>query len=166
MKFKPAVLALAATLLSGAAMATTVEPTFVSATGGSFTDAVIGTFTLDQTSNVTGSVIAATSVSWNGLTLPLQSVSFSFAGISGKTDLDTSANGFSYANLAAGTYQLLASGTLSGVGALNGAAIVGAQFSTTLVATPAPEPATYALMLAGIGALGFLARRRNGAGNQ
>ena len=28
--------------------------------------------------------------------------------------------------------------------------------------TPVPEPETYALMLAGIGVLGFLARRRKG----
>ena len=31
------------------------------------------------------------------------------------------------------------------------------------IATPVPEPQTYALMLAGLGVLGFLARRRKGA---
>ena len=55
---------------------------------------------------VTGSVLAATTISFgNGLTVHLQSVNFSFAGLNGLTDLDASASGFHYANLAAGTYQ-------------------------------------------------------------
>ena len=39
---------------------------------------------------------------------------------------------------------------------------VGATFSGQLVLTPVPEPETYAMMLAGLAALGFLARRRQG----
>lgn len=35
-----------------------------------------------------------------------------------------------------------------------------ATYSGTLNVTPVPEPETYALMLAGLGAIGFLARRR------
>jgi hypothetical protein len=45
------------------------------------------------------------------------------------------------------------------VGARTGS---GANFNGQLVLTPVPEPETYAMMLAGLGALGFLARRRQG----
>ena len=37
------------------------------------------------------------------------------------------------------------------------------QFSFTNVANPVPEPETYALMLAGLGLMGFVARRRKAA---
>lgn len=162
MKFKSLAVALAAALIGGAAAASTLDPVFVTPTNGSFSDVVLGSFTLTQASDVTGSVFAATSIDFgSGFTLPLQSVSFSFAGLNGTglavTDLDTSAGGFRYANLAAGTYQLIASGTLGGTGFGNVAVL-----STTVnaVAAAVPEPATYALMLAGIGALGVAARRR------
>ena len=32
--------------------------------------------------------------------------------------------------------------------------------SSSVVSTPVPEPETYAMMLAGLGALGFIGRRR------
>jgi hypothetical protein len=35
-----------------------------------------------------------------------------------------------------------------------------ASYSGTLNVTPVPEPGTYALMLAGLGAVGFIAKRR------
>jgi len=42
-------------------------------------------------------------------------------------------------------------------GMVNGA---GGQYSAAINATPVPEPETYAMLLAGLGAVGFLARRR------
>ncbi len=47
---------------------------------------------------------------------------------------------------------------------ISGTGITGtsASYGGNLVATPVPEPETYAMMLAGLGALGFLARRRLG----
>lgn len=54
-----------------------------------------------------------------------------------------------------GPFQLIVNGTISGVG--GGTA---ASYSGTLNVTPVPEPGTYALMLAGLGAIGFIASRR------
>ncbi len=58
------------------------------------------------------------------------------------------------AALPAGMYSLVVSGT----GVTGGSA----SYGGSIVATPVPEPETYAMMLAGLAALGFLARRRQG----
>jgi len=53
--------------------------------------------------------------------------------------------------LPAGFYQLKVSGTAVGATA---------SYGGNIVATPVPEPETYAMLLAGLGVVGFLARRR------
>ena len=57
--------------------------------------------------------------------------------------------------LATGSYYLQVSGTLAstGTGAFGGAAAL----------NPVPEPETYGMMLAGLGVVGLLARRRRAA---
>ena len=67
-----------------------------------------------------------------------------------------------------GGAPLGAPGTLSLVAAADGyfykvtgsAIAPGAAYSLASAITPVPEPETYVMMLAGLGALGFLARRR------
>lgn len=59
-------------------------------------------------------------------------------------------------NLAAGQYHLDISGNLGN------AAHVG-QYSVALQALPVPEPETYAMLLAGLGLVGFSVRRRKTA---
>lgn len=54
--------------------------------------------------------------------------------------------------LAKGAHELVVSGT-----GITGAS---ASYGGNIVATPVPEPETYAMMLAGIGAIAFLLRRR------
>ena len=73
--------------------------------------------------------------------------------------------GLPYASLGAGGFVLnlgLAPGSyhLHFTGMVNGA---GGQYSAAINAVPVPEPETYAMMLAGLGALGFLAHRRRNA---
>jgi hypothetical protein len=53
--------------------------------------------------------------------------------------------------LSPGNYYLKFTGTAYGVGG---------QYSAAINALPVPEPETYSMMLAGLGAFGFLARRR------
>ncbi|MFC0254059.1 FxDxF family PEP-CTERM protein [Massilia consociata] len=55
-------------------------------------------------------------------------------------------------NLAAGDYYLRVSGNL--------VSDAGASFGGAVMLAPVPEPETYGMMLAGLGVLGFLARRR------
>lgn len=61
----------------------------------------------------------------------------------------------SSASLAAGDYYLQVSGSL-----VSNAA---ASFAGEVMLAPVPEPETYGMMLAGLGVLGFMARRRSKA---
>ncbi len=56
---------------------------------------------------------------------------------------------FSAAGLASGLHTISVTGTA-----------LGSSYTANVVLTPVPEPETYALMLAGLGAIGFVARRR------
>jgi PEP-CTERM motif len=68
------------------------------------------------------------------------------------------ANGFSFANLSAGSYSLNFFGKTTGS---LGAVYAGVIASET---APVPEPHTYALMMAGIGVVGFVVARRRKQG--
>jgi hypothetical protein len=57
----------------------------------------------------------------------------------------------SYANLSAGSYYVQISGTALGNGA--------SKYTADLSVSPVPEPESYAMMLAGLGLVGFAARR-------
>ncbi len=160
MKVKSLIAASAIALSSFGAFAA-VDTTFTSYAadpiiGSSFSDVSVATFDLTGLSDLTGSVFAAESLSFfPSDSLRLQKVSFSSTGLATYTDLDPSANGFSFHNIAAGTYQILASGTLSGSG-YPGLAVIGTHYTVTAV----PEPESFAMMLAGLGLIGSLSLRR------
>jgi len=85
-------------------------------------------------------------------------------------DFGSTAYHYSYQlnNINSGIYAVTLSGIAGGnnTGATTGApTVTGVSASPTVITTPAmaapvPEPETYAMMLAGLGALGFLGRRR------
>jgi len=89
--------------------------------------------------------------------LTLQSVTFSNASVGSLIgDADLTAAGYSFTNVLAGSYVVKASGTLSGSADLTGLAVLGSSY----VLSPVPEPGAYAMMLAGMGVVGFVAVRR------
>jgi hypothetical protein len=126
--------------------------------GASFTDLTVGTINITGLSDLTGNFFATTSMNADGLaySLSLQSVTFTNGVVGSLTDLDPSAVGFSFHNVAAGNYLVKASGFLSGPAVVPGLAVVGINYAVT----PVPEPESYAMILAGLGLMGGIARRR------
>jgi hypothetical protein len=64
-------------------------------------------------------------------------------------------NAFSLASLNIGSYRLAVTGNATGA--------LGGQYNGALTVTPVPEPETVAMLLAGLGLMGSIARRRNKA---
>lgn len=129
--------------------------------GSSFTDVTLGTISVASLSEVTGSLFSAPSINipYSPFILTLDQVTFTSSAVGSLVgDLDPSAAGFHFKNVVAGDYIVKVSGTLDGSGQFPGFALAGANFTVT--ATPVPEPETYALMLAGLGIVGFVASRR------
>ncbi len=122
--------------------------------GASFT-ALLDTLTITSLSNVTGTLSFATGTINLGplsimLTDPDSDVTVSL-GSAGIFTAQPGGYSFAFNNVAAGNYLL-------GVKGYNeiGSTAVSATYSVTAV----PEPETYAMMLLGLGAVGFLSRRR------
>lgn len=165
MKLKPVIAAAALVLASASSFAVgSLDPlspsaSFSNTVNGSFSD--IWTFNLGTESIVAASItnVAITFGSFstgqinnfaatlNGKPLLLGGSSQTTNGVTVATQVLAGSN-----TLPAGFYQLKVSGTT-----VNGQASYGGN----IVATPVPEPETYAMLLAGLGVVGFLARRRN-----
>jgi hypothetical protein len=135
--------AAAAVALTGVASAQTTTTTVFDFTSGSFANAY--TFSVPGPSWVVGDTNSG-GVTWFGVLLQSPGVPY--------TALDTNPDdGFSFSGLSAGTYALTFLG--SGTGGYGG------YYTVT---TPVPEPQTYAMMLAGLCAVGFVAVRRRNRG--
>ncbi len=91
-----------------------------------------------------------------------------FFGANGASDLGlslvgsttvTSPNGATFDNVASGTYSVRLSGNLTGA-PFFGTSYLGTYGGGFDVKSAVPEPQTYALLLAGLMAVGYVARRR------
>ncbi len=121
-----------------------------SSPGANFTDHY--SFSTSALGNVSGGFVDFLLFRWNDVNL--NSVVVSGQG-EYRTD-DSAADGFSFADLAAGHYDLAVSGTLD-----RGQLIGGYTGSISSVAAPVPEPETFAMLMLGLVGVGFAARRRN-----
>lgn len=169
------IVAFAAVASSQSALAATQNLGVLTGAGSSFSD-------LSSTTTVAQGIRSLSDSLSFTLTEDLSSLSFTISGFQrlnpgdnwsdySFTSLTGAGGGFSVAAtnsglvysstqaLSAGTYSLTLSGTAaSSPPILNGS--VRYDVSYTAVASPVPEPETYALMLAGLGVVGWAARRR------
>lgn len=109
-------------------------------------------FSIGDPGSLSGNAVAINFGSYDiqGLTVTLQDSSFAVIG----SDASPS-DGFTFAGLAAGSYALNVLGYATGA---DGGFYAGGFIADT---APIPEPETYALMLAGLGIVGFVLRRRS-----
>ena len=124
---------------------------------GSFTDYY--TFNVGQSTNLGGQSVT---VSFGTVNLSLSQVAFYQAGQSTAFAVDTSPSSFSLSNLSSGSYVMAITGALSGTGFLSTG--VG-SYAGSLTAAAAgrvastPLPATWGMMLLGLGVLVFMGYR-------
>ncbi len=127
-----------------------VSDTLFGASGNTFLDHV--TFTVAPGYNFTLTTTLNQLVGINSLTAQLWDGAGATQYATGTPFLITST---SPSILAPGAYDLRVMGTLAGSSGFFNASV---NFNS--VAAPIPEPETYAMMLAGLGLMGFVARRR------
>lgn len=126
------------------------------ADAGSFTDYY--TFSLGAGSLVSGATFEIDIGKWLNVDLSKVSVT---GGSLGSALTDTSpSNGFSFTGLQAGNYTLTVAGIVTGA---YGGLYLGAIEAKQSVASPAPEPETYALMVLGLAGVAFMVRRAKSA---
>lgn len=113
-------------------------------------------FTLTQAGEFAAGVLSITGNAKNGLDITAFNLIDSTGSLFGGTLLSTGATdqwSLSTSSLTAGAYTIQIKGSI-----LSNAA---GRYSANIALAPVPEPETYAMMLAGLGLLGFTARRRN-----
>lgn len=142
MKMKLAAAIAALALGSTAHADTSTTSSIFDLTSGAFANAY--TFSVTGPSTVTGDTNSS-GISWFGVLLQAPGVPY--------TALDTNPDdGFAFVGLSAGTYALTFLG--AGTGGYGG------YYTATTTTPPIPEPGTSALVLAGLGMFGLLAKRR------
>ncbi len=131
-----------------------VTKSITASADSSWGDTDLFSFTISAATGVTGSAPDVDLAYWFD-DVDVKSVAL-FKSVSG-TDpqigsTDTSTELFSFSNLTAGSYYLKV--------LVNGDADYKVTLSTSPTASAVPEPEAYAMMLAGLGLVGFAARRK------
>lgn len=127
--------------------------------GATFTDRY--TFTTTMMGDLTADLLSMTGNARNGLDITGFSLFDSSGLLQGGTMLSTGATdswSLNFNDLAAGSYYVQVQGSL-----VSNAA---GKYYANIALAPVPEPETYAMMLAGLGMLGFAARRRKQKADQ
>ncbi|MBT9507785.1 FxDxF family PEP-CTERM protein [Rhodoferax sp.] len=128
----------------------------VQVAGPAFADIELGSFNLTGTSDVVGTLgFAPYVLIAPGFQIALPSVSFSAISAYNSAQAVTTVgllagDAFVFSGLSSGLYKFMASGSLMGSN------FIGAQYTVT----PVPEPETFAMLLAGLGVVCALGRRR------
>lgn len=115
-------------------------------------------FTTTSAGALTADLVSLSGNEKNGLDITGFSLLDASGVLLGGTQLSTGLTdqwSLNYDNLAAGTYYVQVSG-----GVMSNAA---GKYYADIALAPVPEPETYGMMLAGLGLVGFMARRRKKA---
>jgi hypothetical protein len=145
---------------------------FVNGSNGSYTSIGVGTFTdtfnisVTSLSNITGTVTALNGYGYTPFPISLNTASVTESLYSGATLLGSwtanAGNGYTVTgtkyNAAPGNYILDVTATAASNFNTDFASVGGYQLTASV--TPVPEPTEGALLLSGIGLLGFIAARR------
>jgi hypothetical protein len=170
MKIKSLVAALALMVAGPAAMAslatcgsgsTTLSSGSTELFGNSFTSAQhfsdCFSFTLGSSADAFGGTLEFDPLSF--LNIDVKSISLTGGSLL-STLVDYTPGTFSFDNLVAGTYQLIVAGDVTKSWGLGLPVGYGGVLTTNAVVNPVPEPETYAMLLMGLGTVGWIARRR------
>ena len=176
MKFKTLVAALALTMSGSAAFAglascgsgtTAISSGSTELFGNAFSSAQsfsdCYSFSVGTGSDAFGGTLTIDPLSF--LDINISSVTLSGTGLVTSL-IDTTPGVFSFSNLVAGTYQLVVSGLVTKGKGWDDILPLPVGYAGSLTANavaPVPEPETYAMLLMGLGTVGWIARRRKKA---